>query len=301
MRSQQKIINLYMDSSVHSIKHVVSIGSEEDLNQFWQYFHSDARADYKLLYSFISMMYAFSERLFKEDKETFFELIIEQSDEMFYLTVWNAYVSELLESLLQEQQSEYEYLRDKKRICIKLAKEKILEEAAVYKHQQQDRTEQIIASLKEEICCYQPAYIFLENEDKEEILNICDDLVDIMYRAQHIGLQTDIFIRLRSSLSMFSLNLMHYSQLSCVSNLIIEFSVLMNTYTDRFKQMNQDELALVEGFINNMERWAKTLFILGGADLHFMDNSLKADLDMIKMLVEEHEDEVALLDDIFDF
>lgn len=300
MRAQQKIINLYMDSSVRSIKHVVSIGSEEDLNQFWQYFHSEVKDDYKLLYSFISMMYAFSEQLFEDNKETFFELIIEQNDEMFYLTLWNAEVSRLLESLIQEQQRKYEYLRDKKRICIKLAKERLLEEEAVYKDKQQDRTQQIIASLKEEVCCFQPAYTFLENDDKEDILNICDDLADIMYKAKHTRLQTDVFIRLRSSLSMFSLNLMHYSQLSCVSNIIIEFSVLMNTHTERFKQMNKDEIGLIEGFVNNMERWAKTLFVLGGADLHFMDNSLKADLDMIKMLVEEQE-EVVLLDDIFDF
>lgn len=301
MRAKQKIINLYEDETVRSVKHVVSIGGEEDLNQFWQYFHWEVRDDYKLLYSFISMMYAFSKRLFEEKKNNFFELIIEQNDEMFYLTLWNAHVSELLEELIQEQQGEYDYLRDKKRICIKLAKERLLEEVAVYKHKQQDRTEQIITSLKEEICYFQPAYTFLEDEDKEEILNICDDLVDIMYRVKYMGLQTDVFIRLRSSLSMFSLSLMHYSQLTCVSNLVIEFSVLINTNMLRFKQMNMDELALIEGFINNMERWAKTLFILGGADLHFMDNSLKADLDMIKMLLGEQELEEVLLDDIFDF
>lgn len=40
MRSERKIINLYDAKNISSVKHVVSIDSEDDLNQFWDYITS---------------------------------------------------------------------------------------------------------------------------------------------------------------------------------------------------------------------------------------------------------------------
>ena len=102
MRQKQKVINLYQDSSIYSIKYVISIGNEEDLNQFWHYFHSEVSKDYKLLYRFISLMYAFTESLFKVHKNLFFELIIEQNEGVFYFTLWNKIASQDLDELLQK-------------------------------------------------------------------------------------------------------------------------------------------------------------------------------------------------------
>lgn len=95
---------------------------------------------------------------------------------------------------------------------------------------------------------------------------------------------------------------MPYPQISEVVSLITEFSVLMNTYQEAFSQMSLEAVSLVEGFINNIDRWANILFVTGGADLHFMDNSLKADLAMIRMQVEPQSSNVQTdLDGIFDF
>lgn len=74
MRRKQKIINLYQDNTVRNIKYVISIGSEEDLNQFWFYFESEVKNDYALLYSFISLMYSFMAKLFEEDEKLFLNL-----------------------------------------------------------------------------------------------------------------------------------------------------------------------------------------------------------------------------------
>jgi hypothetical protein len=46
----------------------------------------------------------------------------------------------------------------------------------------------------------------------------------------------------------------------------------------------------------------KIIFVEGGAHLDFMDHSLHADIEMIKMMIEPPmEDSEADLDDIFDF
>ena len=301
MRKRQKIINLYNDNSIRSIKHVISIGNEEDLNQFWHYFHSEVSNDYKLLYRFISIMYAFTENLFDVHKNLFFELIIEQNEEMFYFTLWNEMVSEHLQELLEEQEDRFEYLIDEKRICIKLAKETLVEEDVVYDDRQKNRRSQIIASLTQNSCVLPLAYEFLEQEDKDEVLRLCEDMSDMMYRAKKIGFQDDVVVHLRSCLTILSLSLMSYPQFSHISNLIVEFSVFMNTHKVKFKEMSAEEFSLVEGFVYNIDRWANTLLVSGGADLHFMDNSLKADLDLIKMLIHPQELTETSMDDIFCF
>ena len=66
--------------------------------------------------------------------------------------------------------------------------------------------------------------------------------------------------------------------------------------------LNSDEFSLVYGFIGNIDRWINTLFIQGGADLHFMDNSMKADFETISQIIAPTADEENFdLDDIFDF
>ena len=303
MRSKQKVINLYQDSSIHSIKHVISIGNEEDLNQFWHYFDQEVKNDYRLLYNFIGLMYAFISRLFEENEELFFELIIEQNDDLFYFTVWNATVCTAWMRLLNEGKNDFEYKSDKKRVTVKLVKEVLLRHDEVCEDEKKNARENLITSLSQEVSKPKLPYGFLQPEDREDLLKICDDMSDLMYQSKKVGFNHDVFIRLRSYLSVFSLTMMPYPHVSSISNLTTEFSVLMNSYQTSFKTMLFDEIALVEGFISNIDRWANTLFVSGGADLHFMDSSLRADLEMIKMLVVPQPivQEEAVLDDIFDF
>lgn len=302
MRKKQKIINLYQDSSIHSIKHVISIGNEEDLNQFWHYFDQEIKNDYRLLYSFIGLMYAFLSRLFEEDKELFFELIIEQNDDVFYFTVWNAAVSAAWMRLLEKSQNDFKYKTDKKRVTVKLLKEMLIRHDEVYEDEKKNARENLITSLTVDVPVLQTPYGFLQTEDREELLKICDDMSDLMYQSKKVGFHHDVFIRLRSYLSIVSLTMSPYPQVSSIAHLTTEFSVFMNSYQDAFKAMHFDEMTLVEGFVNNIDRWANTLFVSGGADLHFMDSSLKADLEVIKMLVAPQKiTEEDALDDIFDF
>jgi len=215
--------------------------------------------------------------------------------------VWNDMVSQHLQELLDEQDKKFKYRVDKKRISIILEKETLVEQNIIYKDKLKSRRKQLIASLHEETPLVQPAYDFLEEDDKDEVLRLCDDMSDIMYRAKNIGFQNEVLIHLRSCLSVLSLSLMSYPQFAYISNLMVEFSVVMNENKEKFKGFSSEEFSLIEGFVYNLDRWAETLFVTGGADLHFMDKSLKADLDMIKMLIEPQKLAETSTDDIFDF
>lgn len=302
MRKRQKIINLYQDSSVRSIKHVISVGNEEDLNQFWHYFHSEVTKEYKLLYRFIGILYAFSARLFEENEELFFELFVEENDDTFYFTVRNDSVSKALRELLRPHDKEFECRVDEKRITLKFAKDELEKRNETDLKEQEKRRDDLLRSVKERSPIFRMHYDFLQEEDREEVLQICDEMTDIMDHTKKIGLNSGVCIRLRSCLSMFSLSMLPYPQLCNVVNLVTGFSVLINTHQSSFEKMSPDNVALVEGFIRNIDRWANTLFVEGGADLHFMDNSLKADLEMIRMRIEPQMIEEDLsLEGIFDF
>ncbi|MDF1880207.1 hypothetical protein JHD50_02625 [Sulfurimonas sp. MAG313] len=301
MRQKQKIINVYEDYSISSVKHVISIANEEDLNHFWHYFNVEVATDHKHLNHFISLMYAFTENLFRLNKALFFELIIEQNEDVFYLTIWNSKVSLELDTLLEEQDGYFEYLMDSKRLSIKITKDSTVEEERTYDKVEKERVSLLLESVQKDVCVIPKVCDVLEEGDKIEILSLCDDMTDMMYRAKGIRFHDDVLIRLRSLLSMFSLSLMSYSQFSNISNLMIEFSVLMNTHMVEFKKMPSDEFALVEGFINNIDRWANALFVTGSVDFHFMDSSLKADIDMIQMLIDPPQVDELSMDDIFEF
>ncbi len=76
----------------------------------------------------------------------------------------------------------------------------------------------------------------------------------------------------------------------------------MNTNKEKFIALSKIEFSLLNGFISNVDKWVNTLFINGGADLHFMDNSMKSDyetiLQVITPVVANNDFD---LDDIFDF
>jgi len=301
MRSKQKIINLYEDNTIYSIKHVVSIGNEEDLNQFWCYFDQEMNHEHQLFYHFMDLMYAFASDVFSKNKEIFFELIVEQSERYFYLTLWNINISQLFKQFLDKRGAKLRYKIDKKRICVQLDKVQLQMHDQDYKAGQKNREKSLVLSLENKKSLHYPVYDFLEEDDKQEVLKMCEDMSDVMYLGKQRGFDNNAFITIRSCLSMFTLNLLPYTQLSNITNTVTEFSVLMNTYRLEFIALSLEEISLVEGFLHNLERWANTLFVEGGADLHFMDNSLRADMQMIKMLIEPPVHEVVDMEGIFSF
>lgn len=72
---------------------------------------------------------------------------------------------------------------------------------------------------------------------------------------------------------------------------------------EKFINLDINELEPIFGFINNIEYWLQTVFIRGGTDIYFMDNSMKADYDMIANLINPDDNKFneVDLDDIFNF
>ena len=127
---------------------------------------------------------------------------------------------------------------------------------------------------------------------------------DIIYNINNSRFNDKTFISLRSTISLFCFTLRYYDQLFPMANTITNFSNLINANENRFKDLSILEFRLISGFIQNIDKWLQTLFVKGGANLYFMDNSMKADFAIIEQVFEPDKlafNESKSLEDIFNF
>lgn len=297
MRKNQKIINVFDDRSVYAIKHIISILDEEDLNQLWEYIITTHAHDESKTYPFFVSLYELSERFLTTFPEVFFEIIVEQSNEYYYFTVWNKKFIKFVREHWEKRGIELAH--DDKRITVRLFKPIINEK----KEDEEIRINHLLSrAQKSEPSTLIPPYTFIEKNDLRELIELAEDLNVHLYEALHNSLNDDVLIRLRSYFSMIAVTLNHYEEVEEMALIMSEFSMMINQNKEAFVCLNSDQIAMIEGFAHNFERWVKILFMYGGAEITFMNRSMRADMETIKAItqppVETSEEEV---DAIFNF
>lgn len=302
MRKKQKIVHLFEDGPIHAIKEVVSIQDEEDLAQFWEYIIKTQSVNTPL-YGLFASLYSLCVRFLELSESHFFEIILEENNEAYYFTVWNkAFVRFALAELKKQNHS----LRsNNKRLSIRILKSSLEAQSAEQSNRDDTRIRQLISTVtdkdsKEKI---KPPYAFLSREDLQELLNLSEDMNEHVFQLAQSGMALETLIRLRSTLSMISIILNYYEETQVVSLIMTEFSVMISWYKEEILSLQEDQIVLIEGFARNFDRWLKVLFVYGGAELHFMDRSLRADIEFIRQMIAPsvHQMDDADLDAIFDF
>lgn len=301
MRKQQKVINLFEDKLIHSIKQVVSIGDEEDLNQLWEYIMGIHSSDASEPYAFFIGLYELSAQFLDIHAGSFFEIIIEQSDDNYYFTVWNKVFIHFARKHWKKRRLDYRFKN--KRITIRLSKSLLKDKKAEKLAKDNTRIDHFLATIqRSETLKPIPPYAFMDRDDIIELNDVAKDMNEYLYMAQQIGFTPEALIRIRAYFSRISLILNHYEEIEQIAIVMTEFSMMLNYYKEAFSQLSTDQIRLIEGFGSNFERWFKILFYEGGAELNFMDRSLRADMELIRLMIEPPvevtEEE---LDAIFDF
>lgn len=300
MKTKQKIINLYEDDEISSLKLVFSISNEDDLDQCWHHFHEDHDEASNGLNHFLPLFYKFTLKYTLTHTEHFFELIAEKSQDYYYLTIWNTLVAQAFEVCLDGHG--VDFLSDEERITVRIEKTPIRIPKSIDSYVPVHQAETIQTVHRDKTVL--PKHDFVSYDDLEDLLIACEDMQDIMMSVRKHGFVENLYIRLRSCFSLFTLCLGAYPQLASVTSSIESFSALINNNQDAFTNSKSDEIVLIDGFIHNIERWLRMLFIEGGVEVSFMDNSLYADLETIKMFLSPQEDEQSAEEDlaaIFDF
>ena len=303
MRTKRKVVTLYEDSDIKNIKSVISIATEDDLNNFWEFLSSSEHGTHQIIQTFITQFYNFATNYMLQEDAQFFEIILEETEKVFYFTLWNKKIALLFEEHLKK--STLNTLCRDNRISIKLLKKEYLKEQKKIASKQLKREKKLLASVEGESHTKDiPPYTFLEDEDLHELLKLNEDLQELMYNIRkHNGLHEHSFISFRSSLSLFCLTLRYYKKIAPLTTTLTEFSNLLNTKRERFLLLNEFELELITGFISNIDKWLHTLFVRGGADLYFMDNSMHSDYQTILQILSPKDEsfDASDLDDIFSF
>jgi len=297
MRKQQKIINLFGDTSIYAIKEVVSIANEEDLNQLWEHITTYHTHETSKSYSFFISLYELSERFLASFPQLFFEIIVEQSDDFFYFTVWNREFCQFVGQHWEKRG--IEHLSDNKKITAKLHK------PVIHKSENHDeiRIKHLLSTVvTPEITQHVPAYTFMDLEDLHELKELSEDLSEHLHQVRYSSLTNDAFIRMRSYFSLISVILNHYEEVEEMALIMSEFSMMINQNKEDFYVLSEEQIGLIEGFTHNFKRWLTVLFIQGGAQIGFMNNSMRADMETIRAIskpyVQSNEED---LDAIFDF
>lgn len=304
MKSKREIINLFEDENLFSVKYVISVDEEEDLNQFWDLLAHSNNSSHCLAHAFIGQFYNFALAYIATNRSIFFEIILEENEEYFYFTIWNKEISSQFQK--RAKKSALTFVCDSNKISIRLTKEKCQKDIDNLKIENQKRETRLLnSSLTDFIYTIIEPYDFIQPDDLEELLKLNEDLQEFIYKANQASLNEKLFISFRSALSMFCLTLRYYKEISPIADTITQFSNLINTNQAKITSMDSLELALISGFVSNIERWIITLFVQGGANLHFMDNSMIADLNTISQVIIGFEDDGTdmeySLDDIFEF
>jgi len=283
MRTEQKIINLYQDNTIFSVKYVISIDSEEDLNQFWHFVIDTNSVTPELIHPFITQFYNFALSYMSNKKADFFEIILEESADNFYFTLWNKKIALSFKKYIEKTSINFIY--NKNQISIKLEKLKLQKKIEKISNKNTKREKHLIKSVTgtQELKKLEP-YTFLEDSDLEELSKLSEDMQELAANIKKNGLNHNTFISLRSVVSLFCTTLRYYDRIAPITTTLTHFSNLINQNREKFITLNSQELRLVSGFIVNIDYWFQTLFIHGGADIYFMDNSMKADCKMISKL-----------------
>lgn len=145
-------------------------------------------------------------------------------------------------------------------------------------------------------------YDFIAQSDLEEMAVCIGKMQDGNYSRVYIEEIGSYY----ETLSHYSSFLQLYPQLNTMNSYISELCMVLSLYGDRCSELGMDLKMLLQSFVNNIAYWQESLFVRGGEELHFMDESFKADLSQIKMslglydeLTAETSDEC--LEGIFDF
>jgi len=279
-------------NSMYSYTTTFNITSEKDLDDLWSYCIFRLNLEkYAYTYDRFARLYNFlndSKKLLSTSK--YINITLRESNEEYLLYI-DTTITEMID----------EFMKRLNRLGFSYEYEKNILSYSIQK--KETRTEEITNDIQTEIW---DVYNFINQDDLDEMSECIEKMQYSNYDKVYIDLSIEEINAYRTTLSYYSTFLRHYPQLNAVSNPIAELSVILSLYSDECLRLGTDFRQLLKSFVNNIWYWQEKLFVNGGAELHFMDDSFVADLSQIKMALNLYDENIeenscCLVDDIFDF
>jgi len=267
---------------------IFNIKSEKDLDDFWSYFifrlnleNNESTYDrFARLYNLLSVNRKFLSPL------RYINISIKESSEKFIVFVETSIgtmINKLIERL-EVLNFPYQY------------KENILSYPIDKNSRKTIAVVEKIQTVKYKV------YDFISQDDLNEMAACIEKVKDGNYNRIYVNEIADY----QDTLLYYASILQTYPQLNIINSNVAELSIILSLYTEECMNLGMDLKKLLQSFINNIWYWQESLFFKGGEELHFMDESFRADLSQIKMSLHLYDEVIeekneCTLDEIFDF
>ena len=275
-----------MNEELYSYFTKFTIVDESTLNDFWSFliFRLQVERNEKT-YDRFARLYNV---LLKESStfESPLVITLKESMKYFHLVIEHLPLVALQEMLSRLQRFEYEYRYEYG--VLKYAIEK-------------NKPKKLTRKVKKII---EPSCTFLEPDDLADLINIIEKLQAYKFSQVFEQLQDEELNSYKGAFSHYASILRFYPQLTHMASIIGELAVLLSLYANKCLEEQILVRRMLEGFSSNLAIWQKMIFMQGGEELDFLDNSFKADLDQFKMVLNLYDSPQELddsLDAIFEF
>jgi hypothetical protein len=279
-------------SNLYAYKTIFSIDSIAALDDFWSFliFRLNLEQSQYTYDRFARLYNLLSEHKHKLSEQDVVYIILEESSDKYFISI-DTTITELLEHITSRLKAlKFTYLSESNLLSYTIDKKKTVSNEA----------------LNDSSALKTYNYTFMDLQDLDEMQNILEKMYEKNYEQISPSLTAQELNDYRSTFSYYSSYLKYYAQLSTVNNIVAELSVLLSLYSKECLNLGNDFRLILSSFLNNLIHWQEKLFIKGTEELDFMDNSLKADLSQIKIVLNLYDeqslvDEDTFMDDIFDF
>jgi len=277
--------------NLYSYETIFKIKSEKDLDDLWSFciFRLNLEKSEYTYDRFAQLYNLLSENKKLLSVESFIQITIKESSEEYFL-FFETTIESIHKTIIYRLESlKFTYIFENNILIYSIPK----------------RSKNFISALKAQpIEC--EILNFILPEDLEGMVDCLEKFQHSNYEKVYKVFNIDELNAYRTTLSYYSSYLRLYPQLEHIGNIIAELSIILSLYSDDCLRLKNDFRMLLQSFINNIVYWQEKLFLTGGESLSFLDQSFKADLSQIKMMLNlydtttEEIDEYSL-DDIFDF
>jgi len=277
MAKARKSINLFNDKEIRPYKTVFNITNEEDLLVWWEYHLETSLEKYSESIHFIHTLYRACFKLLEQGY--IFDIIFEKSSKNVYWTLWGKEDLSCFDINCNSCET-VEHIFEKERISFQLntLQTKLQKPSINIKKASKELT----------------VYNFLEDEDRTQIVEINEELNEELIYLEGKGFSEKSIDKIQQLLSVYSLTLASYVEIHHIKSSIDELSYFMNENKANLIVLDKSYVSLFEGLIVNLHKWYEALFINGADSAEAFKDSIAADIEIIKVMTiqnQEQEDE----------
>lgn len=299
----RKVWNLYNDDSIASQKIIFNIHSTQDIEEFWLYYQEKSIIKSEdITYFVLKYLFDYTSKFL--EKANNYDIIIEYTTDIQYITFWHQNYSELLKDAylnlkeypyfnlkINEEKATFQVLRIEEVNHKEIAQQKAVINAPKELVLQQKT---VINTPKELII-----YDFLNPDDLTNLQEINDELLNQMFYISSSQIDEDRLSTIITQLEIYISIFTKYEQLESIGDEVSSFrNILEDNIHNIIEDTSPDLNLFFEGIITNLKNWTDMSFTHGIENINYYNASINSDIIMIKQLL-KIDVEVEIQDDIF--